>query len=320
MDASHARSMSEDAQSLEWLILEFGDQFGHEIFETIRSEYQELFKVIKTSFRNKTSVNKIVLDILSCIEQSAGTIDRDRIKRKFYIKLLLSNNYESLLLEETAKIRLRKELFPIILESITEPESSLCDNIDIFISKHKTKTFIPEPPQTIFDEEAAKSARLAVTGIVPPVPIRREITFGSMPPSVFREEPLKLKSLDEEKELRENIREAILEVEGKFNLNDPSIRNQVLTAILHMPRFISIISEDTPANKAKFNKISDIFYHDINLLLQERKSVPAQPSGFASSKGGNKKIKSKKNSKRYSKSKKYSKKHSTIRRRRRRNS
>jgi hypothetical protein len=320
MDASHARAMSEDAQSLEWLILEFGDQFGPEIFETIRSEYEELFQGLKTSFRYKTSVKQIVLDILSCIEQGDGTIDRDRIIRKFYIKLFLSNYYKSLPLKETAEGRLkknidiiRKKLFNIILKSIqnTEPKSWLCDNIDIFISNHKL--FIPEPPQTIFDE-AAESAQLAVTGKVP-VQIRREMTFGrtSTFPSVFREEePSKLKSLDEEKELREQIREAILDVEGKFNLNDRSTHKLVLTEILHMPRFISIISEDTAENKAKFDEISEIFYTDIELLLTERKSMQVSHSN-----GGNKKIKSKKNSKRYSKSKKYSKKHSTRRRRRR---
>jgi hypothetical protein len=137
--------------------------------------------------------------------------------------------------------------------------------------------------------------------------------------------------------------------------------NEVLKLIFNLPEFKEIQSTDTPANRAMFHRILDIFYIDLDSLLKERGTLPpsavfsplvftprqlkrkkyaedlgwtygplprgdtglfpaaaapAQPGGFAFSKGGNKKIKSKKTTKKYSKSRKYSKKHSTRRRRR----
>ena len=60
MDESQHTMSEEDAQSLRWLIQEFGDKFGPEIFETIITEYKKLLPLLKPSFRYVSSVNNII--------------------------------------------------------------------------------------------------------------------------------------------------------------------------------------------------------------------------------------------------------------------
>jgi len=306
MDSAEAgQVMSEDdAQNLKWLTDEFGDIFGPEMFQTIQTEYKKFFPGLKPVYRAESSVKKIVENILLCIHPSieraialghtevAGDIASKNIMRKFYITLFLSNYYESLpslpgkpkykqkLTENIGKIR--EMLFPILFESQTNTNAWLCNKIDELIVYGRPG--FPEPPETVLYE--AESARLAVTKIIEERRMQQQMqspdnqttTFGRTAnfPSVFSSEEQLNEQLDEEKELRQEIREAILNVErsGKFDLNDPLTHNPVLLEIFNMPRFISIRSEDTPANRAKFDEISEIFYDDILLLLNERRSMP----------------------------------------------
>ena len=369
--SQHAMS-KEDAQNLEWLISEFGDRFGPEMFETIQTEYKKFLPGLKPVYRTASSVKKIVENILSCVQTSneraiasgdekvAGDIAYKNIMRKFYITLFLSKYYESVpgkpnykkkLTENVGKIR--ELLFPILFESQTNSNAWLCDKIDELIEYGRSG--IPEPPKTVLDE--AESARLAVTKIIEERRMQQQMqssdnqtmtlgmtpTFSSSSSSVLFREEGEEEQLDEKDVLRREIREAILDVErsGKFNLNDPSTHNLVLKEIFNMPRFISIISGDTPANRSKFDEISNIFYDEIPSLLGERQGVsppvvfspgiftPRQLKGrdeaekkgwnYGAKKrggpdffpGGSKKIKSKKNSKMRSK------RRSNTRRRRR---
>jgi hypothetical protein len=374
MDESQSQhAMSEDdAQNLKWLTDEFGGRFGPEMFETIQTEYKKFLPGLRPVYRTESSVKKIVENILLCIHPSneraissgdetvAGDIASKNIMRKFYITLFLSKYYESLpgkpnykkkLTENVGKIR--ELLFPILFESQTNSNAWLCDKMDELIEYGRSG--FPEPPKTVLDE--AESARLAVTKIIEERRMQQQMqssdnqtmtlgmtpTFSSSSSSVLFREEGEEEQLDEKDVLRREIREAILDVErsGKFNLNDPSTHNLVLKEIFNMPRFISIISGDTPANRSKFDEISNIFYDEIPSLLGERQGVsppvvfspgiftPRQLKGrdeaekkgwnYGAKKrggpdffpGGSKKIKSKKNSKMRSK------RRSNTRRRRR---
>lgn len=308
MDESQHTMSEEDAQSLRWLIQEFGDKFGPEIFETIITEYKKLLPLLKPSFRYVSSVNNIIENILLCINSSieraiasgdekvAGDIASKNIMRKFYITLFISKYYELVLGKPKYKAKLtenigkiREMLLPILFESQTNSNAWLCDKIDDLIEYNKLG--FPEPPKTVLDE--AKSAREAVTKIIEQRRMQEQMqehspdqmmTLGMTPifPSYSSvllgeegEEQLH-EQLDEKEVLRQEIREAILNIErsGKFDLNDPLTHNPVLLEIFNMPHFISIRSEDTPANRAKFDEISEIFYDDILSLLNERRSMP----------------------------------------------
>jgi hypothetical protein len=90
-------------------------------------------------------------------------------------------------------------------------------------------------------------------------------------PPLFTEEPL-----DEEEELRQDIREAILNVEksGKIDLNDRSTHGSVFLEIFRIPPFNSMRNKPTPENEAKFDKIQQLFYPEMDLLLSERQGAP----------------------------------------------
>jgi hypothetical protein len=351
---------AEDAKSLQSLTEEFGLQFGPEIFETIQTEYNKRFPDLKPAFRSVSSVQNIVENILWCIhpsieraissgdEKNAGDIAYNAIIRKFYITLFLSKYYETVPGTQKLKIRLKANIdlikdiiFPILFESQTKPNTWLCVKIDQLIEENKTG--FPALPEMILGE--AESAREAVVG-----EIRRRrqeqmqlfdnppMTLGAMSatPLVVRDAPLLIpppQSLDEDKKLQLAIREAILDVErsGKFDLNDFSTHDSVFKQIFDIPPFDSMKGVDTPENRAKFEKMKDIFYRDINSLLLERQGAPpavvfppgiftpgqlkrrdeAEKKGWTYGPkqrggpdffpGGSKKIKSKKNSKMRSK-------------------
>jgi len=390
-EAGHVMS-EDDAQNLKWLTDEFGGQFGPEMFETIQTEYKKFLPGLKPVYRTESSVKKIVENILLCIHPSneraissgdetvAGDIASKNIMRKFYITLFLSKYYESLpgkpnykkkLTENVGKIRER--LFPILFESQTNSNAWLCDKMDELIEYGRSG--FPEPPKTVLDE--AESARLAVTKIIEQRRMQQQMqssdnqttTFGRTAAIGFHpvvtlvgpQEPL----VGSDEELKLHIREKILDFEKSEKIKLETDYNEVLKLIFSLPEFKEIQSTDTPANRAMFHRILDIFYIDLDSLLKERGTLPpsavfsplvftprqlkrkkyaedlgwtygplprgdtglfpaaaaaaaapAQPGGFAFSKGGNKKIKSKKTTKKYSKSRKYSKKHSTRRRRR----
>ena len=64
--SQHAMS-KEDAQNLEWLISEFGDRFGPEMFETIQTEYKKFLPGLKPVYRTASSVKKIVENMINNI-------------------------------------------------------------------------------------------------------------------------------------------------------------------------------------------------------------------------------------------------------------
>jgi len=373
----------EDAQNLQWLTEEFGHEFGPQIFETIETGYSEMFPKINPKFRTASSIKGMVENIILCIQPSieraiataiasgdekvVGDIAYKAIIRKFYITLFLSKYYERVpgnpeLKSELEKNigRIRKKLFPILFQSLIDRYRSntwLCDEIDKLIQEDKAG--FPAPPRPIRDE--AESARLAVIELIGQRRMQEQMQSFDHPtmigmaaapselPPLFTEEPL-----DEEEELRQDIREAILNVEksGKIDLNDRSTHDSVFIEIFKIPPFNSMRNKPTPENQAKFDKIQQLFYPEIDLLLSERQGAPPSvvfPPGIPTSrqlarrshaeqlgwtygplprgavalfpdpdrKGGSKKIKSKKNSKMRSKNKRRSKRRSNTRRRHR---
>lgn len=379
---------AEDAQSLQWLTEEFGHEFGPQIFETIQTEYGKRLPDIKPKYRTVSSINKMIDNIISSIhpiidihpiieraiataiasgdEKVAGDIAYKAIIRKYYITLFLSKYYESVrgtpeLKSELKKNidRIRKRLFPILFDSLIDRSNAwLCDRIDELIEENKAG--FPAPPRPIRDE--AESAGSAVIEEIRQRRMQEQMqssddqtmTLGmaaapSELPPLFTEEPL-----DEEEELRQDIREAILNVEKseKIDLNDRSTHDSVFIEIFKIPPFNSMRNKPTPENQAKFDKIQQLFYPEIDLLLSERQGAPPSvvfPPGIPTSrqlarrshaeqlgwtygplprgavalfpdpdrKGGSKKIKSKKNSKMRSKNKRRSKRRSNTRRRHR---
>ena len=302
--AEDPMSKQEDAQSLQWLTEEFGSQFGPEIFETIEREYRERYPGLNPTYRSVSSIHKMVENIISCIhpiieraiasaiasgdEKVAGDIAYKAIIRKFYITLFLSKYYERVpgnpeLKSELEKNigRIRKKLFPILFQSLKARSNAwLCDTIDELIEVNKSG--FPAPPRTIRDE--AESARLAVIEVIRQRRMQEQMqsfddqtmTLGMAAapsdfPPLFREEPL-----DEEEELRQDIREAILNVEksGKIDLNDRSTHDSVFIEIFKIPPFNSMRNKPTPENQAKFDKIQQLFYPEIDLLLSERQGAP----------------------------------------------
>lgn len=363
----------EGAQNLQWLTEEFGHEFGPQIFETIETGYSELFPKINPKFRTASSIKGMVENIILCIQPSieraiataiasgdekvVGDIAYKAIIRKFYITLFLSKYYERVpgnpeLKSELEKNigRIRKKLFPILFQSLIDRYRSntwLCDEIDKLIQEDKAG--FPAPPRPIRVE--AESARLAVIELIGQRRMQEQMQSfdqSELPP-LFTEE-----LLDEEEELRQDIREAILNVEksGKIDLNDRSTHDSVFIEIFKIPPFNSMRNKPTPENEAKFDKIQNLFYPEIDLLLSERQGAPPSvvfPPGIPTSrqlarrshaeqlgwtygplprgavalfpdpdrKGGSKKIKSKKNSKMRSKNKRRSKRRSNTRRRHR---
>ena len=308
--AEDPMSKQEDAQSLQWLTEEFGHEFGPQIFETIETGYRELFPKINPKFRTASSIKDMVDNIILCIQPSieraiataiasgdekiAGDIAYKAIIRKYYITLFLSKYYERVpgnpeLKSELEKNigRIRKKLFPILFQSLIDRYRShtwLCDEIDKLIQEDKAG--FPAPPRPIRDE--AESARLAVIEVIRQRRMQEQMqsfddqtmTLGMAAapsdfPPLFREEPL-----DEEEELRQDIREAILNVEailkksGNFNLNDRSTHDSVFIEIFKIPPFNSMRNKPTPENQAKFDKIQQLFYPEMDLLLSERQGAP----------------------------------------------
>lgn len=373
-----------DAQSLQWLTEEFGDEFGPQIFETIQTEYEKRLLDIKPKYRTLSSINKMIDNIISSIhpiieraiataivsgdEKGAGNIAYKAIIRKFYITLFLSKYYERVpgnpkLKSELEKNigRIRKRLFPILFDSLIDRSNTwLCDRIDELIEENKAG--FPAPPRPIRDE--AESAGLAVIEDIRQRRMQQQMqssdtqmmTVEAMPaaPSEFpplftAEEAL---HEDEDEKLRQDIREAILNIEKseKIDLDDRSTHGLVFTKIFDMPPFDSMKGVDTPKNREKFEKMQDIFWDDIELLLSERRTMPqsvifspgiptsrqlarrlraeqlgwkyglgrGDPEFFSDpdKKGGNKRMmtKSKKNSKMHSKNKRRSKRRSNTRR------
>ena len=298
-EAGHVMS-EDDAENLEWLISEFG-QFGPDMFETIQTEYKKFFPGLKPVYRTASSVKKIVENILSCVQTSneraiasgdekvAGDIAYKNIMRKFYIKLFLSKYYESIpgipkykakLTENVGKIR--EMLIPILFESQTNFNAWLCDKMDKLIEYGRSG--FPEPPKTVLDE--AESARLAVTKIIEERRMQQQMqspdnqttTFGrtaaiGFPPVVTLlgpQEPL----VGSDEELKLHIREKILDFEKSEKINLETDYNEVLKLIFSLPEFKEIQSTDTPANRAMFHRILDIFYIDLDSLLKERGTLP----------------------------------------------
>lgn len=297
---------AEDAQSLQWLTEEFGHEFGPQIFETVKTGYRELFPKINPKFRTASGIKDMVDNIILCIQPSieraiataittgdekvVGDIAYKAIIRKYYITLFLSKYYERVpgnpeLKSELEKNigRIRKKLFPILFQSLIDRYRShtwLCDEIDKLIQEDKAG--FPAPPRTIRDE--AESARLAVIEVIGQRRMQEQMqsfddqtmTLGmaaapSEFPPLFTEEPL-----DEEEELRQDIREAILNVEksGKIDLNDRSTHGSVFLEIFRIPPFNSMRNKPTPENEAKFDKIQQLFYPEMDLLLSERQGAP----------------------------------------------
>jgi hypothetical protein len=297
---------AEDAQSLQWLTEEFGHEFGPQIFETVKTGYRELFPKINPKFRTASGIKDMVDNIILCIQPSieraiataittgdekvVGDIAYKAIIRKYYITLFLSKYYERVpgnpeLKSELEKNigRIRKKLFPILFQSLIDRYRShtwLCDEIDKLIQEDKAG--FPAPPRTIRDE--AESARLAVIEVIGQRRMQEQMqsfddqtmTLGmaaapSEFPPLFTEEPL-----DEEEELRQDIREAILNVEksGKIDLNDRSTHGSVFLEIFRIPPFNSMRNKPTPENEAKFDKIQQLFYPEMDLLLSERQGEP----------------------------------------------
>ena len=297
--SQHAMS-KEDAQNLEWLMSEFG-QFGPEMFETIQTEYKKFLPGLKPVYRTASSVKKIVENILSCVQTSneraiasgdkkvAGDIAYKNIMRKFYITLFLSKyyelipgtpNYKTKLTENVGKIR--EMLIPILFESQTNFNAWLCDRMDKLIEYGRSS--FPEPSKAVLDE--AKSARLAVTKIIEERRMQQQMqspdnqttTFGrtaaiGFPPVVTLlgpQEPL----VGSDEELKLHIREKILDFEKSERINLETDYNEVLKLIFNLPEFKEIQSTDTPANRAMFHKILDIFYIDLDSLLKGRETLP----------------------------------------------
>ena len=299
---------AEDAQSLQWLTEEFGHEFGPQIFETVKTGYRELFPKINPKFRTASGIKDMVDNIILCIQPSieraiataittgdekvVGDIAYKAIIRKYYITLFLSKYYERVpgnpeLKSELEKNigRIRKKLFPILFQSLIDRYRShtwLCDEIDKLIQEDKAG--FPAPPRTIRDE--AESARLAVIEVIGQRRMQEQMQSQSFDdqtmtlgmaaapsefPPLFTEEPL-----DEEEELRQDIREAILNVEksGKIDLNDRSTHGSVFLEIFRIPPFNSMRNKPTPENEAKFDKIQQLFYPEIDLLLSERQGAP----------------------------------------------
>ena len=299
---------AEDAQSLQWLTEEFGHEFGPQIFETIETGYRELFPKINPKFRTASSIKDMVDNIILCIQPSieraiataiasgdendekvAGDIAYKAIIRKYYITLFLSKYYESVrgtpeLKSELKKNidRIRKRLFPILFDSLIDRSNTwLCDRIDELIQENKAG--FPAPPRPIRDE--AESAGLAVIEVIGQRRMQEQMqpsddqtmTLGmaaapsEFPPLFTAEEPL-----DEDEKLRRDIREAILNIEKseKIDLGDRSTHGLVFTKIFDMPPFDSMKGVDTPKNREKFEKMQDIFWDDIELLLSERQGAP----------------------------------------------
>ena len=297
---------AEDAQSLQWLTEEFGHEFDPQIFETVKTGYRELFPKINPKFRTASGIKDMVDNIILCIQPSieraiataittgdekvVGDIAYKAIIRKYYITLFLSKYYERVpgnpeLKSELEKNigRIRKKLFPILFQSLIDRYRShtwLCDEIDKLIQEDKAG--FPAPPRTIRDE--AESARLAVIEVIGQRRMQEQMqsfddqtmTLGmaaapSEFPPLFTEEPL-----DEEEELRQDIREAILNVEksGKIDLNDRSTHGSVFLEIFRIPPFNSMRNKPTPENEAKFDKIQQLFYPEMDLLLSERQGAP----------------------------------------------
>ena len=299
---------AEDAQSLQWLTEEFGHEFGPQIFETVKTGYRELFPKINPKFRTASGIKDMVDNIILCIQPSieraiataittgdekvVGDIAYKAIIRKYYITLFLSKYYERVpgnpeLKSELEKNigRIRKKLFPILFQSLIDRYRShtwLCDEIDKLIQEDKAG--FPAPPRTIRDE--AESARLAVIEVIGQRRMQEQMQSQSFDdqtmtlgmaaapsefPPLFTEEPL-----DEEEELRQDIREAILNVEksGKIDLNDRSTHGSVFLEIFRIPPFNSMRNKPTPENEAKFDKIQQLFYPEMDLLLSERQGAP----------------------------------------------
>jgi hypothetical protein len=306
--AEDAMSKQEDAQSLQWLTEEFGHEFGRQIFETIQTEYGTRLPDIKPKYRTVSSINKMIDNIISSIHpiieraiataiasgdendvKIAGDIADKAIIRKYYITLFLSKYYESVrgtpeLKSELKKNidRIRKRLFPILFDSLIDRSNTwLCDRIDELIKENKAG--FPEPPRPIRDE--AESARSAVIEVIGQRRMQEQMqpsddqtmTLGmaaapsEFPPLFAAEEPL-----DEDEKLRQDIREAILNIEKseKIDLGDRSTHGLVFTKIFDMPPFDSMKGVDTPKNREKFEKMQDIFWDDIELLLSERQGAP----------------------------------------------
>lgn len=305
--AEDAMSKQEDAQSLKWLTEEFGHEFGPQIFETIQTEYGTRHLDIKTKYRSVSSTNKMIDNIISSIHpiieraiataiasgdekdrKSAGDIAYKAIIRKYYITLFLSKYYESVrgtpeLKSELKKNidRIRKRLFPILFDSLIDRSNTwLCDRIDELIQENKAG--FPAPPRPIRDE--AESAGLAVIEDIRQrrmqeqmQPSDDQMTLGmaaaprDFPPLFTAEKPL-----HEDEKLRQDIREAILNIEKseKIDLDDRSTHGLVFTKIFDMPPFDSMKGVDTLENRAKFEKMQDIFWDDIELLLSERQGAP----------------------------------------------
>ena len=306
--AEDAMSNQEDAQRLQWLTEEFGHEFGRQIFETIQTEYGKRLPDIKPKYRTVSSINKMIDNIISSIHpiieraiataiasgdendvKIAGDIAYKAIIRKYYITLFLSKYYESVrgtpeLKSELKKNidRIRKRLFPILFDSLIDRSNTwLCDRIDELIQENKAG--FPAPPRQIRDE--AESAGLAVIEVIGQRRMQEQMqpsddqtmTLGmaaapsEFPPLFTAEEPL-----DEDEKLRRDIREAILNIEKseKIDLGDRSTHGLVFTKIFDMPPFDSMKGVDTPKNREKFEKMQDIFWDDIELLLSERQGAP----------------------------------------------
>ena len=235
----------------------------------------------------------IATAIASGDEKIAGDIAYKAIIRKYYITLFLSKYYERVpgnpeLKSELEKNigRIRKKLFPILFQSLIDRYRShtwLCDEIDKLIQEDKAG--FPAPPRPIRDE--AESARLAVIEVIRQRRMQEQMqsfddqtmTLGmaaapsEFPPLFAGEEPL---HEDEDEKLRRDIREAILNIEKseKIDLGDRSTHGLVFTKIFDMPPFDSMKGVDTPKNREKFEKMQDIFWDDIELLLSERQGAP----------------------------------------------